>query len=36
MQNNSAAVNLYRRLGFQEVDQGIVFRKETPVEPSTT
>ncbi|NLE39679.1 MAG: GNAT family N-acetyltransferase [Pirellulaceae bacterium] len=28
MQNNKAARALYRRLGFQEVGQGIVFRKE--------
>jgi len=31
MRNNVAAVNLYRRLGFQQVDEGIVFRKETPL-----
>lgn len=30
MRNNVAAVNLYRRLGFQQVDQGIVFRKDAP------
>lgn len=28
MQHNTAAVGLYRKLGFQEVDQGIVFRKQ--------
>ncbi len=28
MQNNIAALGLYRKLGFQEVDQGIVFRKQ--------
>ncbi len=28
MQGNSAAMGLYRKLGFQEVDQGIVFRKQ--------
>ena len=28
MRNNSAAMGLYRKLGFQEVDQGIVFRKQ--------
>ncbi len=28
MRNNVAAVSLYRRLRFEEVDQGIVFRKE--------
>ncbi len=28
MQGNSAAMSLYRKLGFQEVDQGIVFRKQ--------
>lgn len=28
MQGNTAAVGLYRKLGFQEVDQGIVFRKQ--------
>jgi GNAT superfamily N-acetyltransferase len=35
MQNNTAAVNLYRRLRFQEVDQGIVYRKETPFSTAT-
>jgi GNAT superfamily N-acetyltransferase len=28
MQHNTAALSLYRKLGFQEVDQGVVFRKE--------
>lgn len=28
MQHNVAGVGLYRKLGFREVDQGIVFRKE--------
>jgi GNAT superfamily N-acetyltransferase len=28
MQHNRAAVALYRKLGFRQVDQGIVFRKE--------
>jgi GNAT superfamily N-acetyltransferase len=29
MQHNTAALSLYHKLGFGEVDQGIVFRKET-------
>jgi ribosomal protein S18 acetylase RimI-like enzyme len=29
MQHNTAALSLYRKLGFEEVDQGVVFRKET-------
>jgi len=33
MKNNLAAVSLYRRLGFQQVDQGIVYRKETAFAP---
>ena len=28
MQHNSAGVGLYRKLGFREIDQGIVFRKQ--------
>lgn len=28
MQHNSAGVGIYRKLGFREVDQGIVFRKQ--------
>ena len=28
MQHNTAAVALYRKLGFRQIDQGIVFRKE--------
>jgi ribosomal protein S18 acetylase RimI-like enzyme len=28
MQSNSAALGLYARLGFRQVDQGVVFRKE--------
>ena len=28
MQHNTAGVGLYRKLGFQEVNQGIVFRKD--------
>lgn len=28
MQHNAAGVGLYRKLGFQEIDQGIVFRKQ--------
>ncbi|MBN2295190.1 MAG: GNAT family N-acetyltransferase [Pirellulales bacterium] len=28
MRDNAAAVGLYRKLGFQEIDQGIVFRKQ--------
>jgi len=29
MQHFSAAIGLYKKLGFQEVDQGVVFRKES-------
>ena len=29
MEQNAAALGLYKKLGFQEVDQGIVLRKET-------
>ncbi len=29
MQHNTAAIGLYQKLGFQEIDQGVVFRKET-------
>ena len=29
MQNNDAALGLYQKLGFIEVDRGSVFRKET-------
>jgi ribosomal protein S18 acetylase RimI-like enzyme len=30
MQLNEPAIALYRQLGFQQVDEGIVFRKESP------
>jgi ribosomal protein S18 acetylase RimI-like enzyme len=29
MQHNTAAIGLYQKLGFQQIDQGVVFRKET-------
>ncbi len=29
MAHNTAALNLYRKLGFHEVDQGVVFRKQS-------
>ena len=28
MQNNEPAKGLYKKLGFQEIDQGVVFRKD--------
>ena len=28
MDHNAAALALYRKLGFEQVDQGVVFRKE--------
>jgi ribosomal protein S18 acetylase RimI-like enzyme len=30
MQNNEPALELYRRLGFFEVDRGSVYRKDAP------
>ena len=30
MQSNTAARNLYQKLGFQEIDQGAVYRKDAP------
>lgn len=36
MRDNLAATSLYRRLGFQRVDQGIVFRKEMPLRSPVT
>jgi|YNPBryunderm2012_1023409.scaffolds.fasta_scaffold00338_15 ribosomal protein S18 acetylase RimI-like enzyme len=30
MARNQAAINLYQKLGFQQTDQGVVFRKEHP------
>ena len=33
MRNNSAALALYRQLGLQEIDQGIIYRKESASPP---
>jgi GNAT superfamily N-acetyltransferase len=34
MQANTAALRMYRKLGFQQVDSGAVFRKEGPLPPA--